>query len=148
MMTRAAAAAPAVCMLFVYMCVLLSSVRGPPYAGDMLLQEDGLWEETRMSPSLCATQAVKLPDCMPKRLPVGHSSHPSSFEHSKYSPYVSHGKPIPWSRVKQVVALHPKTVLKQVKDRTNLIRQRLDSMSASEVIAEEAVKQQQVQTSN
>ena len=147
MMTRAAAAAPAVCMLFVYMCVLLSSVRGPAYAGDML-QEDGLWEETRMSPSLCATQAVKLPDCMPKRLPVGHSYNPSSFEHSKYSPYVSHGKPIPWSRVKQVVALHPKTVLKQVKDRTNRIRQRLDSMSASEVIAEEAVKQQQVQTSN
>jgi hypothetical protein len=120
------------------LCVLLV-LSAPRSVGDgehEKLAEVSLWE-ARMSHSLCATQAVKLPDCMPKRTSGAHEQA-SSTHSSKYSPYVVHGKAVPWKTVQQVVKMHPKTVTKKVLARTQAIRQHLDSIEASEVIREEA----------
>ena len=124
------AAAAVLCVL-----VVLSAPRSVGDGEHEKLAEVSLWE-ARMSHSLCATQAVKLPDCMPKRTSGAHEQ--ASTHSSKYSPYVVHGKAVPWKTVQQVVKMHPKTVTKKVLARTQAIRQHLDSIEASEVIREEA----------
>lgn len=113
-------------------------VHAPGEARTAVLLLDSLWDNHHISRSLCATQAVKLPDCAPR--PEAQSS---ATEHRKYSPYLVHGKAVPWKTVQQVVKMHPTTVTKKVLARTQAIRQHLDSIEASEVIREEAVKQQQ-----
>jgi hypothetical protein len=134
----AALAAAAVLLLVARGPRLGDGVRAPGEARTAELLQASLWDNIHISRSLCATQAVKLPDCAPR--PAARSSVPA---HSKYSPYLVHGKAVPWKTVQQVVRMHPKTVTKKVLARTQAIRQHLDSIEASEVIREEAVKQQQ-----
>ena len=63
------------------------SSKGRRTAADELAQVV-LWD-SHMSLSLCATQAVKLPDC--ETPPLSHAA-----SNGKFSPYKVHGKALPW----------------------------------------------------
>jgi len=84
--TVTAVVATLICVLLISGATIQARSFGSGRMHSGLLQMN-LWNE-RMSPSLCATQAVKLPDCMPE---IHHSKG-----HTLNSPYKVHGKPVPW----------------------------------------------------
>lgn len=86
--------------------------------------------------SLCATQAVKLGDCDPN-----FHSNAAQPEHSKYSPYVIKGKPVPWKTVQEAVKNNPNVVMTSVLKRTKKERQKLDDIDLKEEVEQGKVQQ-------
>jgi len=82
---------------------------------------------------LCATQAVKLDDCLPKspKLP-GH-----------FTSYRVGNKLVPWKTVKTAVKTDPSKVLQTVEKQTEATRDRLNSIQAKEVMQEDFIQQTQ-----
>mmetsp|Transcript_4983 Transcript_4983/g.17995 ORF Transcript_4983/g.17995 Transcript_4983/m.17995 type:complete len:520 (-) Transcript_4983:283-1842(-) len=114
--------------VFAACCVLLSSTLLYGGEKDSFNNDDVALAENA---DLCATQAVKLDDCLPKaRPPPKH-----------YTTYRVGNKLVPWKTVKTAVKTDPRGVLQSVQQQTQQTRNRLNSLQAKEVMQEDFIQQ-------